>query len=193
VSRTRVIVQRRRAMPWPLVAIAVLCVGSVLGTWRVLQGTQEALGAAHISANLMFADLQQIHDLRSAQQVVEIGERPAQDLIARVNDCLDRASLSHRHFVELLPAGDRAVSTGSTSERSRYREQSTQLRLDNLTPRQFGQFLQYWPEAAPAWVPTRIDMTHERGRERDSNAYTITIVMTAIYLSNDMGTTEGQR
>ena len=148
------------------------------------------LAAADTGLQAIRQDAQEIIDLRSRQQVVNVAERPAQDVIAQVNAVLSQVGIPTSRLKSLMPETDAAMSPSNenTHVGGIYRKQSLRMTLEHLTVQEIGNFLLQWREAQKIWTAVGVELTHVRSSTKDKadeNRYDASIVLSAVYVSQN--------
>ncbi len=167
------------------VTVMLLCVVSVMRSALRLSDAHMHADARQSALHDTAALAAEITALRDQEQRVERQSRPEQDVIARVNAVLSKIGLPQSSFSGLSPETDVAVQSRSSTSGSepRLRRQTVRLNLSDLDLAELGQFLAAWRETNPMWTTTRIDLNHKTGRNVSGNRYDVTILLSALYLS----------
>lgn len=184
---------------WTMAFLA-LGAGSVLGltlTVRRLANAAGRLESARQACTAALRDAREILDLRSHQQVIQLRQRPTQDVIAQVNAVLADAGIPANRFRSLTPESESSVSAppgGSSAAAGgapAIKQQSLRLTLENLSLAEIGGFLNQWRMSGSGdeaiWTPTRIELTHTRAAGAASSStgnYDLALVLTALYLAD---------
>lgn len=169
--------------PWmlPAVGCSVLLL-AVAASWSAHRSAAARLDSQESLSGDVYEDLEAILRLRAAEERIAPGKRPEQDVIARVNATLADAGLPLSTFGGQAPESDAAIDNRSAAgDSSRYRRQAVRLTLRELTVPQLGGFLTRWRATQPAWVPTRLELTHARSTP-DSARFDVSLLITCVYL-----------
>jgi hypothetical protein len=170
----------------PLAVALIISIGG-----GQLAQARSRLHAAQDALVSLKRDAQEIIDLRTRQQVVNVAERPAQDVIALINATLNEIGIPTNRLTSLTPESDTALAssgnaTGSSTPSGGYRQQALRLTVENLTVEEIGSFLIQWRSTQKVWTPIRIELTHVRNSNKDNsgeNRYDASIVLSAVYLA----------
>lgn len=158
-----------------IVAVAGGCVAA----WRASAASAEAQRSRVAAAS--FAErLSQIERLRPKPQTALLASKPAEGVSASVRAALASAGVAEGSLRSVNPGADESV-TGEAGTEPAYRRQSVAITVVPISSAQFGRFLAAWHNAEPAWVVTRIDLTHQ-GPEAET-AYEARLTLTTTYLS----------
>lgn len=161
------------SLRWALALAAMALVATLAGAR--LAAAKERANTAALNLAETQRQLDHLASLEASAPELEVGERPPQDLIARVHAALQAAGLPGQLLQEVVPQADVAASAGST-----LRRQAVAVRLRACTPADLGRFLVAWQDLHPAWVPTAIEWNH-RAQEAETNLYELVLTVTATY------------
>jgi hypothetical protein len=128
----------------------------------------------------------QILSLRRARETVAARERPEQDVLAEVSAVLADAGIPQARFAQLERSPDEPVRGAEGAGRSRYRRQSFQLHLSEITLRDLGAFLERWRARAALWTPSRIEIARAGRPAGASDRCEARIMVSAVYLADDL-------
>jgi len=169
----------RHAM-W-ILALAILLAAPLFQVQRLFNVRFE-VQRAEARLEQVELDARRIVELRDLREVAALGERPKEDVIARVNAALGDAGLPLRHFGDLREESDaRLANAGDVG----YRKQSLSLSLNELTVPDLGAFLQAWRRADTPWTITRLTLTHPRSRGERLDRYEVSLILSALYVGDD--------
>lgn len=160
--------------------LALLTPIVVAGRW--LANARADRDAAQATYLTTAASVDRVTMLRAQQQTIAERKRPAQDVIARVEQALAEAGVPSSHFSGVRPDADAPVP-GSQGQRITLRRQSVRISLTRFTVAELGEFLAAWTQAQKLWLPTRIELIHVE-KEVDPARYDVTLLVTATYVSD---------
>lgn len=164
--------------------LAVVAVtGACVAAWRANAATDEARVSRE--AAVSFADrLVQIERLRPKPQTALLSSKPTESVSASVRATLSAAGVPEASLRSLNPGSDEAVAgeTGTNGDEPAYRRQSVAITVSPIASPQLGRFLSAWHSAEPAWVVTRIELTHA-GSEAET-AFEARLTLTTTYLAS---------
>jgi len=129
------------------------------------------------------ADVGEMLALQARIPRVSLQERPAQDVIAHVNDVLGAIGLPASRLKRLTAESDVQLSRGPGQQGPEYRRQSVRLILQAMTVSDLGFFLVEWRTEHPVWTPARIELALPAGRRTRSGRYDVTIILSAAYVA----------
>lgn len=164
-----------------LIATAALAVAV---SARRLASASARLDSAQAVYAAVEHDAREVLELRSRQQVIQLRQRPTQDVIAQVNAVLADAGVPASRFKSLTPESESAVSpaTANASDKANVKQQSLRLALENLSLAELGGFVNQWSQTQQTWTVTRLELAHVRSAS--SSNYDVTFVLTALYLAD---------
>ena len=161
-------------------AVAALAWVGVAG-WRASGASAEARTAREQAVS-MASRLAEVQRLKPQQQTALLTSKPTESVSASVRTALASAGLGDTTLRAVTPGSDEAVQANAEGGPS-YRRQNVTVSLAPLAPRQLGAFLAAWRAAEPAWIVTRIDLTHT-GPDTES-AYDARLMLSTTYLAPD--------
>lgn len=160
---------------WMLLLALTLSV-LLFGQWRRLRAARGELDSRRSAYESLLQDGRGVLRLRALQETASMHERPATDLLARVNQILTNTGIPSDRFGSLNPEGDLAWSGGDSG----LRKQSSRLHLRQLLVSDLGRFLAAWSEEQELWSVESIEMTHARSTD-NASLYDARILLTALY------------
>lgn len=130
--------------------------------------------------------------LREATEIAIDRPRPAQDLLATVNDTLRSIDLSTNRDSRIELDSDHAIDRGLENDGIEYRQQVVDVRLDRMTVAEIGAFLNQWRRTQPLWTPIELSLLHSQSNtERDGNQdsrherYDLLLTVAAVYIASE--------
>ena len=171
--------------------VAAVCLVAALWEWQRWQHAVEGEQRARQQLQTVGAQIEEFRMLKRKEAVVSETKVPVQSVLALANQVLLDAGIPTERFDRLDPQTDTTSLSGTDGDTLAYRKQSFLLNLRCLTPLEIGGFLERWNEAAPAWVPVRLELTHD-DHEPDANHYRSRIQLSAVYLAQSKPLTESQ-
>lgn len=138
-----------------LVAVIAL-VFAALSAWSAHSASVDS-ERARVRAASLARNLAEIDSLRAQKQTALLDSPPTESLSAAVRSSLKSAGIPDSTLRSLSSAPDESISAPGLDG---YRRLSVSLQLTPITNKQLGQFLADWRQAEPAWLVTRIDLSH---------------------------------
>lgn len=148
---------------WIVAGVAVLA--ALVSAWNARSASLAADKAVVRVASLAH-NLAEIETLRTQKQTALLDSPPTESMSSAVRVSLKTIGLPDSVLRSLTGSPDEALS-GQGLEG--YRRLSVTLQLTPITTKQLGQFLAAWRAAEPAWLVTRIDLSHS-APETDANS-----------------------
>ena len=177
-----------RAWLLAVVAVAAAC-GSA---WYASTRSATALSARE-RAIVLAVNLAQIGTLSSQQETALLASRPTDSLSTSVRGVLAKLGLPES-TLKSLKSSEEGTATlmdfaGSPpSNQPSYRRQAVTLDLSPLSPAQAGQFIAAWQASEPAWLLTRLELTHT-GSESETR-YSARLVLATTYVASNAQTSK---
>jgi len=144
-------------------------------------------------------DAEQVISLRGRQERASLGERPKQDLIARVNATLSAVGIPRNVVSGVTTEADGSAPlppsrpSGGVPLPGEIRGQAMRVAFKGIQPQQLGAFLERWRESQPLWTPTSIEITRAsaKGSASGEERFDASVVLSVIYLSPARSDTKG--
>lgn len=128
------------------------------------------MGASQAANRVVFLahNLQELDSLRGQKQTALLDSPPTESMSATVRASLKAIGLPDTTLRVLTGFPDEALSGPGLEG---FRRLSVTLQLTPITTKQLGQFLGAWRTAEPAWLVTRIELTHSAPETDASSTY----------------------
>ena len=123
--------------------------------------------------------IRRLESLRRQDERVSLGQRPPQDVIARLRSTMTQAEVDPSRLTGVQADSTTSGRSLPGGQADRYRTQSVRATLDNVTPAEVGRVLVAWRQSQKLWTTTSLAMTHRGGNE---NRYRAELGFTAVYL-----------
>ena len=135
------------------------------------------------SASAMTAEIMELR-LKDAQ--LEVGAKPASDLVNQVTSTLDRAHVPASRFKSLTQESDTALRQPEGGAARSMRKQTLRLALEDISVSELGAFLDEWRNAQRVWIVIDISLNHvEAGTKKaaaPTEQYRATLTLAALYI-----------
>jgi tetratricopeptide (TPR) repeat protein len=160
-------------------AAAVGVLLACLAAWRAASASREA-AALHNQASTLAQRVDEIERLRPRRATALLASRPTESVSAALREALAAAGVGDAPLRSVAPGADEPLRTGNAEE-AEYRRQSVSVTLAPITVRQLGAFLAAWRDAEPAWIVTRLDLTHAGPDTEPDSTYDARLTLTTPY------------
>lgn len=167
--------------------LALACISVLSLSVRKFVVTRMALDSALATLTSTAEDVKHVVELRGISPRVQLRERPAQDVIAQVNDVLAEAGLPAHHFKSLATESDTGTAQGERASMTLHRKQLLRLNLEQLTIQELGTFLSRWRLKQQIWTISRLELTHIRASSGTPDRFNAVLLLAAIYLGDAQG------
>lgn len=171
-----------------MITAVLIAAAALLPPALAARHLRDARAGAEAAQSLLDSAQQQareILNLRAAEQRIAVQKRPQEHVLAQVNAVLADAGVPSRKLQGVRPEADQALAgPASGADASRFRRQSISISFQQMEVAEFGRFLANWREAGLIWIPSRIELTKHRGRAGADDLYDITLVISAVYLTD---------
>ncbi|MEO1006933.1 MAG: hypothetical protein AAFX79_00015 [Planctomycetota bacterium] len=166
---------------WTIALLLVAC--SVLVALQHHRWSRAAAAVETVELRLVRAqqDAQRLEDLRGRAERISLGQRPPQDVIARLREAMADAGVPPQKLTGVRADATTTSRIGRGDDADRYRTQSVRATLRGITPGEVGRVLVAWRSAQRLWTTTDVSLTHDGGHE---NRYTAELTLSAVYLED---------
>jgi len=176
-------------------ALAIICISSWLWCHAQSQRLEDRLASVREVAG----NAEQVMSLRGREQRASLGERPKQDLIARVNATLTAVGIPRNVVSGVTTEADGSAPlpasrpSGGVSLPGEVRGQAMRVAFKGIQPGQLGAFLERWRETQALWTPTSIEISRSSAKSPapEVERFDASIVLSVIYLSPAQPATRG--
>jgi hypothetical protein len=168
----------------PGIVASIVLVGWALARYRAASHLLDLSRGRHARAELEAAELL---DLRARGEGDSLGERPAQDTLARLNAALQAAGLSPSRLKDLSRESDGPLPGAEDATR---RLQTMRVTLEPIRPAELVAFLGHWRSPRQPWIVTRLELTHGGPPDDQDDRYAARLTIAAAYRTQ---TTPGAR
>ena len=170
-------------------AIGITLVAAIVMSPVVLcahryQASKKALEEATQDLESAASSIQEVLDLRAAQQVVGIQQRPTQDVIAQVNSVLADVGIPSNQLRSLTPESNGLVNQSGDAPGPKLKRQLLRLNLENVSVGELGGFLDQWRTVQSMWTVSRIELTHVRDQNPANSRFDVNLLISAVYLAD---------
>jgi len=175
-----------------LPSVIGVCALAVPSSWFWSRAQSAALDARLSSCRDLAANAEQVLTLRGREERASLGERPKQDLIARVNATLAAVGIPRNALGGVTTEADGTApmttpgrtGTGAASDSGgEVRAQAMRVSLKGVQPSQLGAFLEKWRETQPLWTPTSFEVTRANSKDPATERFDASLVLSVIYLA----------
>ncbi len=169
-------------MSRPVLTLGILsCVCALLLAiqGRRMASADQSFQAAHSRLLQTRSTTNQLESLRTQDELISLGQRPPQDVIARLRSTMSEVGVDPRRLtgVQADTSTARRVVVGSQADR--FQVQSVRAILEGVTPVEVGRLLVAWRQSQRLWTTTTLTLTHRSGNE---NRYRAELGFSAVYL-----------
>lgn len=165
------------------VLAAAAVTGACVAAWRA-NTASDAARVSSASAGSFADRLVEIQRLRPKPQTALLASKPTESVSTSVRAALAAAGVPEASLRSLNPGSDEAVvgEPGTDGKEHAYHRQSVAVTVLPIASPQLGRFLAAWQAVEPAWVVTRIELSHQ-GLEAES-AFEARLTLTTTYLAS---------
>lgn len=168
--------------------LAMLTTAALVATllaWNRLNEARSAADAATRRATATIDQLRTVEKLRSQDEQIAVGQRPAEDALALVNAALTHAGLSRAQLSNLTPESDAALSHNGMKHNG-LRKQTIAVTFAPMPLGDFGRLLDAWRTTQHTWTVETIALSHaagsqNRGAAQPDDHFAITMLISALY------------
>lgn len=180
------------------------CALLVAASWAWSRAQVDRLHAREEAAATVAEHARQVVALRPLRERASLGERPQQDLIARVNATMSAVRIPRNTLAGVTTESDGPIAAGISSGTSAspsgagggggasvsgggggVRRQSMRVALRGLQPSQLGEFLEHWRRHQSLWTTTGLDLSRSTSRSQDPGVerFDVSLVLSVIYVA----------
>lgn len=124
-------------------------------------------------------NIDQLESLRTQDELVSLGQRPPQDVIARLRSTMTEAGVDPRRLTGVQADSTTTGRSIAGGQSDRFRTQTVRATLEDVSPGEVGRVLVAWRQSQRLWTTTTLTMTHRGGND---NRYRAELGFSAVYL-----------
>lgn len=162
-----------------VMVLAGVCVLAVTIQFRRMAAASNAATAATSRVLETRQSIRRLESLRQQDERVSLGQRPPQDVIARLRSTMTEADVDPGRLTGVQADSTTSGRSLPGGQADRYRTQSVRATLEGVTPAEIGRVLVAWRQSQKLWTTTTLTMTHRGGNE---NRYRAELGFSAVYL-----------
>lgn len=165
-----------------LLTLVILACGSVLLLTIQWHRMTRAVRDSHAAESRLaetHRSIDRLQSLRTQDEIVSLGQRPPQDVIARLRSTMTEAGVDPRRLTGVQADSTTTGRSLSGAQSDRFRTQSVRATLEGVSPAEVGRILVAWRQSQRLWTTTTLTMTHAGTNE---NRYRAELGFSAVYL-----------